>query len=277
MDGMHEADGLEWHYVCRPLANGVGRTAAAHSARRVFKAIRSGFEITSAEFTSARLTVHVSRRALFEAELPGPGNLKDAEPNGNQLGLALLRGARIVADMASIWFGVALLNYWPGEDGSPGSIGRRFFFYHVLLSRCPEGEWLIQKMFRIGSCNVTRAGRRAGPARRGLPISPRHGYDAQPGLSSSHDPNWRRTKRRVAIRLSPIGRWLLGLGPMPHQPTPRRADLLFSPTWNSRLSTSLTPALIAGLSHFAPGRAWGPACLHAASTRDGVPCPGSGL
>jgi len=65
-----------------------------------------------------------------------------------------------------------------------------------------------------------------------------------------------------AVRLSPVGRWLLGLGEAPAAGPPFQRTLLVQPNLEIlAYRQGLTPALIARLAHFAAWKGLGAACL----------------
>src|SRR5438132_7835965 len=65
-----------------------------------------------------------------------------------------------------------------------------------------------------------------------------------------------------SVRLSPIGRWLLGLGPMPVLLSVPSQTLLVQPNLEIvAYRQGLTPRLIKRLSQFAAWKSLGPACL----------------
>jgi hypothetical protein len=138
-----------------------------------------------------------------------------------------------------------------------------FLLFMVLLSRRPEGEWAYPKDVQdwIEQRHPRRMSSWAGSSRSSDKSSPTdmmlslayHLLMIQ--LAKDKNGEW-------VIRLSPIGRWLLGLGPMPHHPTLPGQTLLVQPNLEIvAYRQGLTPALIAGLSHFAAWKSLGAACL----------------
>lgn len=170
------------------------------------------------------------------------------------------------AALASLWAALPHLESWNPLDGwrgqeTPGSPFPSAYLLALLpLTRLPDDGW-------------------ASPAAVGQWVLEHHPYWSAESVRPSRLKNWAPTfllglayQLRLVqaakdaagewlVRLSPLGRWVLGVGDLPARPPSYAKTLTVQPTLEIvAFRQGLTPALIARLGRFAAWKSLGSAC-----------------
>jgi hypothetical protein len=265
--GIHEADGLEWPLRLAALwqmasSDPLRRTQQADFFKRDQDRLQNNALLNSAPadspFGSSGMPFWLAELAL------AMGILHEADSEWRAAELPSTWDQGLLPTLASLWSAMPLLKDWPEEDGLRRPIGASFFLLLIaLLSRCPEGKWINPRLlqdwllqrhprWKGGLAHPSRAVPDLTPADTVLEVA----YQLRM-IQAAKDKNgeW-------LVRLSPIGRWLLGVGLKPNLGTLPGQTLLVQPNLEIvAYRQGLTPSLITGLSHFAAWKSLGAACL----------------
>jgi hypothetical protein len=267
--GVHEADGLEWPLRLAVLWQQMApaplrRTQSGDFFKRDLERLRSDTLLTTppvdqlAELPDGGLfTV-----ALAQAERileTGEGELR-----AGPLPVSWEEG--LPAALASAWASLPLVEAWNPLDGWAGSqsVGHpypsAYLLALLLLAQAPPDAWTHPDDVETWVCahHPYWSGEDLRPSRRrkwvfrfllGLAFSLRLVQAAK-----GKDAEWQ-------VRLSPLGRWVLGLGERPAVTPPVTQTLLVQPNLEIvAYRQALTPGLIARLSKFAAWKTLGAAC-----------------
>ncbi len=261
---VHETDGLEW-----PLRLAVlWQQVAAASLRRT--QVRDLFKRDLDRLRGDPLLGSPPADSL--ADLPDPGLLAVALAVAEGV-LAENDGALRVADfppawtaglrptLVSLWSALPTLEGWNAAAGwqpaaGPGNPYPSAYLLALLfLTTLPDGSWARPEAIEqwIGNHHPFWAGRQRGKEigigsfLLGLAFQLRLVQAAKKG-------GW-------LVRLSPLGRWVLGLGEAPPVPPASAQTLLVQPNLEIlAYRQGLTPELILRLTRFATWKSLGPAC-----------------
>jgi hypothetical protein len=152
------------------------------------------------------------------------------------------------------------LDGWRGGDAPAGNpFPSAYLLALLLLARLPEGAWVapaaVQEWLTLHHpywANEDVRPSRLGPWVETFLLGV--AYHLKLVQAARAGDAWR-------VRLSPTGRWLLGLGPAPDDPPAYRQTLLVQPNLEViAYRQGLTPALIARLTRVARWKALGAAC-----------------
>jgi hypothetical protein len=268
--GPVEADGLEWPLRLAVLWQQVAaaplrRTQQGDFFKRDLERLEQdallnapATEGLAALPSPARLTV-----ALAEAE----GILLDSEGELRAAELPPAWEAGLLPTLESLWAALPLVNSWDALEGwrSPGTVGNPFpsayLLAFLLLARLPEDGW-------------------ARPAEIEAWIHQHHPYWQSEGLRPSRLQSWlpgfllglahqlrfvqaaKSAEGDWVVRLSPLGRGLMGLAEPPALETPFKQTLLVQPNLEIlAYRQGLTPALVGRLTKFAQWQSLGAACI----------------
>lgn len=271
--GVHEADGLEWPLrlaVAWQLvaAGPLRRTQQGDFFKRDLDRLRGDPVLNAAP---ADHLAEMPDAALLAVELAAAlgllreadGELTAAEAPAWDQGLAPL--------LETVWAALPQLDAWHAGSGwlgrqaagNPYPSARLLAF--LLLSRLPADAWAdpdrVERWVlehhpywsasRNGAATQSRDGGAAGLETFLL------GFAYQLGMlqaAKGSNGNW-------LVRLSALGRWLLGVGPQPATPPAYPQTLLVQPNLEIvAYRQGLTPGLIARLSQFAAWKNLGSAC-----------------
>jgi hypothetical protein len=265
--GIHEADGLEFPLRLAALwqmasSEPLRRTQQADFFKRDQDRLQNNALLNS---TAADSPFGSSGMPFWLAELAlALGILHEGDSEWRAAELPSTWNQGLLSTLASLWSAMPLLMNWLQEDGSRGPIGASYvLLLTTLLSRCPEGswtspkdiqDWLLQRhpRWKGGLDYSSRAVRDSSPADTVLGVV----YQLRMIQAVKDE------KGEWLVRLSPIGRWLLGMGPRPNIETLPGQTLLVQPNLEIvAYRQGLTPSLITGLSHFAAWKSLGAACL----------------
>jgi hypothetical protein len=265
-----EADGLEWQLRLAAL----WQLAAASPLRRTqqggfFKRDVERLEQDSLlNAPAAEALAHVPQLthlavALGEIEnilVEADGELRAAE-------LPTAWGSGLAATLESLWAALPLVNSWDPLEGwrTPEAVGNPFpsayLLTFFLLARVPEDGW-------------------ARPADLDGWLWTHHPFWMHEDLRPSRRRSWmpafilglahqlrfvqvaKDNRQEWVVRLSPLGRWLMGLGAAPTLDPIYKQTLLVQPNLEIvAYRQGLTPGLIARLTLFAHWKSLGAACI----------------
>jgi hypothetical protein len=177
--------------------------------------------------------------------------------------------------LSELWAGLSELSCWDGERGwrglnaSPSPGASAGLIALTLLGRLPEKQWLAPQTvgewlgrhhcYWCGSKQETVAEESERPGNQDLTrwaerflLGLAYQLRLVQAAKSTHD--------ELVVRLSPWGRWALGLGSIPEQPAFAKTLLVQPNLEIIAYRQGLTPRLIAGLSRFCTWTALGSAC-----------------
>jgi hypothetical protein len=269
---VHEADGLEWPLRLAALWQ-LAKTASFRRTQQgdLFK--RDLDRLRTDPLLSTPPADHLT-------ELPDPGLLAISLARGEGILLAEQEELRaavlppvwdegLPSTLASLWAHLPLFEVWNPQDGycGPPLAGNpypsAYLLLILLLANLPEDAW-------------------AHPNRLEEWLLEHHPYwggVARPAQGATSSSSWVTTfllglayqfrmlqaakdsTGEWLVRLSPLGRWLLGLAPAPSLAVPCTQTLLVQPNLEVIVyRQALTPGLIARLSRFATWKSFGSAC-----------------
>jgi hypothetical protein len=182
------------------------------------------------------------------------------------------------AAIASLWAGLPLLESWDAAQGwQPGeAVGNPYpsanLLALLLLERLPKGAWARPDAMAHWVVERHPCWRKPESAERGPRSAGKDGALRPPRsairnfllgiayplrlLQATKD-----AEGNPLIRLSPLGRWVLGLGETPPAPAAFPQTLLVQPNLEILVyRQGLTPDLIARLARFAAWKGLGAAC-----------------
>jgi hypothetical protein len=270
--GIHEADGLEWPLRLAALwqladAMPLRRTQQGDLFKRDLDRLR----------TDPLLGTPPADHLI---DLPDPGLLAISLARDEGVVLAEQEEFRagalpagwdegLASTLASAWANLLLLEAWNAQDGYCGATGvgnpypSAYLLLLLLLAKLPEDSWAhpngLEQWLREHH--------------------PYWGVAGSPAPDAARSPGWVTTfllglayQLRIVqaakdsagdwvVRLSPLGRWLLGISPAPAGTIPFAQTLLVQPNLEVIVyRQALTPGLIARLSRFATWKSFGSAC-----------------
>jgi hypothetical protein len=267
--GVYEADGLEWPLRLAALWQQIAnvpprRTQTGEFFKRDLDRLRSDPVLSAPPSDNL-------------AELPDPGLLVIAvgELQGlvtnveGELRAAALPGAweqGLPQTLASLWACLPHLATWNPQAGWNGgvSVGNpypsAYLLAVLLLSRAPKDAWIDPADVEVWIAEnhpYWQADNRRPSQRRSWVPAFLLGLAYQLRLVQAA----KNAHGEWLVRLSPLGRWLLGTGDLPPAPPSFGQALLVQPTLEIVVyRQGLTLALIARLSRFAVWKTLGAAC-----------------
>lgn len=275
---IHEADGLEWPLRLAVLWQHLHDAPLRRTTQGDF------FKRDADRLAQNPLLNAAPAESL--ADLPDPGMLAVAlaevegvvQTDSNELHAANLPEvweSGLEATLASLWAALPRLRTWDvaqgwrGEAVQPGNpYASAYLLALLLLAQVPEERWVdpadIDRWVTQHHPNwSSAAGRLAADAGR-LTTNPRPittfllGLAFQLRLIQAA----RSDGKEWLVRLSPTGRWLLGLAATPLKRASYPQTLMVQPNLEIvAYRQGLTPGLIARLSRFAAWKSLGSACL----------------
>jgi hypothetical protein len=185
--------------------------------------------------------------------------------------------------LAALWANLPLLDGWNPSDGwcGPSLAGNpypsAYLLLLLLLAKLPEDSWahprhleqwlLEHHPYWSGTERQAQPAERETPgAARSAPRAPRRtGWVATFLLGFAYQLRMLQAAKDSTgdwvVRLSPLGRWLLGVSAAPTMAVPFAQTLLVQPNLEIIVyRQALTPSLIARLSRFATWKGFGSAC-----------------
>jgi hypothetical protein len=267
--GVHEADGLEWPLRMAVLwqqvtAAPLRRTQQGDFFKRDLDRLRGDSLLSGPPADNLADLPDTGLLAVALAELEGIVTSGESELRGGTLPAAWDHGVQ--ETLASLWAALPHLDAWDARDGwNPDRAAHKPYpsaYLLVLLSlgRLAEGHWarpadledwlLAHHPYWTGE-SVRPSARRPWVAAFLLGLA----YQLRLVLAA------RDAEGAWHVRLSPLGRWLLGLADAPAAPPPYAQTLLVQPNLELvAYRQGLTPALIGRLSRFATWKGLGAAC-----------------
>jgi hypothetical protein len=263
-----ESDGLDWPLRLAVLWQQVAgaplrQTQQADFFKRDLDRLRSDPLLNAAGMDSPAQVPDTGLLAVCLARLTGLLHATDGEYTAGAFPPCWEEGLQAV--LAAMWSALPRLEDWNVREGwrGSGAGGNPFaaanFLALLLLAALPGEDW-------------------ADPADVGAWIIDRHPYWQGDGVRPSQLRDWATTfllglayplrwvqaARAGAgwvVRLSPLGRWLLGLGEAPPPEPAFKQTLLVQPNLEViAYRQGLTPALIARLARCAAWKSLGAAC-----------------
>jgi hypothetical protein len=272
---VHDADGLEWPLRWSVLwqltsAEPLRRTQQGEFFKRDQDRLRNDSMLNAPLSESFSVTTDL---AFFIAELAVRlGILREAEGEWRATSSPALWDKNLLATLVSIWKALPLMEVFQTGDNPP--IASYFpsvmLLFTVLLSQIPDGEWVSSRDVQDWIEQHHPGFKQTSPTER-LTADQSAGIQRQSPLFSLvltltyHLRMIQAVKDKNetwVVRLTPIGRWLLDLGPEPAHPIPPSQTLLVQPNLEIVVyRQGLTPRLIASLTRFAAWKSLGAACL----------------
>jgi hypothetical protein len=267
---VHEADGLEWllrlavlwqQVVGAPLR----RTQQGGFFKRDFERLQQDALLTGPPAERLADVPDMAFLAIALAEQEGLVEEVEGELRAGALPAAWEKG--LAAALESLWVDLPRLSAWNPLDGWRGGeppagnpFPSAYLLAFLLLARLPEGAWVTPEAVEQW-------------------IVEQHPYWTNESLRPSRQRPWLETfllglayQLRLVqaargeggawrVRLSPAGRWLLGLGEAPALETVHTQTLLVQPNLQIvAYRQGLTSSLIARLTQFAAWENLGAAC-----------------
>jgi len=266
---VHEADGLEWPLRLAAVyqlvsAEPLRRTQQGEFFKRDQDRLRKDPLLAAPPSESISETPDL---AFFIAELAAALGILKEKKEGEWLATEIPAhlDKDLLAALGSIWSTLPLVE--PFQTGDEPHTINHFpsvmLLFMVLLAGLPEGEWAhprdAQKWIEHHHPACTRTAHNSAHTTHHSSLFNLvlalafHLRMIQAAKDKEED--W-------VVRLTPIGRWLLGLGPEPTLPTAPGQTLLVQPNLEIVVyRQGLTPGLIASLSRFGAWKSLGAACL----------------
>jgi Helicase conserved C-terminal domain len=267
-----EADGLDWLLrlaaLWQLLAGGaLRRTQQGSFFKRDLERLTQDARLGA---PPADALAPLPDPALFVAalaELEKIAGASDGEVRAGDLPAVWEEG--LLPALASLYANLFRMETWDAQNGAPEAIvnGRgnpfpsAYLLTLLLLGRLPAGAWTapIDLERWLSANHPYWKGESVRPSQRRSWLAAFLLGLAQPldVVQTTKAPDgdyW--------VRLSPMGRWLLGLGQPPSPPASYPQTVLVQPNLEIvAYRQGLTPALIARLSRFANWKSFGAACL----------------
>jgi hypothetical protein len=268
--GVREADGLEWPLRLAALWQQAGDAPLRRTQQREF------FKRDLDRLRTEALLTAPPADAL--AELPDPGlfivalaetegliEAAEAELRARPLPALWDRGLPDL--LASLWAALPHLDTWDPRQGWRGGqplggnpFPSTYLLALLLLARLPKETWIHPETVADWIAEhhpYWREERRRPP--------PRTGWVPTFLLGVAYPLRLLQASRDVAgdtvVRLSPLGRWILGFDELPPALPSYPQSLLVQPNLEIvAYRQGLTPALIARLTRFAAWKSFGAAC-----------------
>jgi hypothetical protein len=267
---VHEADGLEWLLRLAVLWQQVAaaplrRTQQGGFFKRDLERLQQDALLNAPPADRLADMPDAAFLNIALAELEGMVEDVDGELRAGTLPVAWDKG--MAAALESLWLDLPRLSVWNPLDGwrggeaPPGNpFPSAYLLAFLLLARLPEGGWVRPETVEAW-------------------IFEQHPYWTSESLRPSRQRPWLETfllgvayQLRLVlavrgedevwrVRLSPVGRWLLGLGEAPNLETVHTQTLLVQPNLQIiAYRQGLTSSLIARLTQFAAWENLGAAC-----------------
>jgi hypothetical protein len=265
---VHEADGLEWPLRLAVLwqqvaAGPLRRTQQGDFFKRDLDRLRGDTLLNGPAADSLAEVPDAGLLAIALAGILGIAEERDGELRAAGLPASWDEG--LPAALSSLWSALPRLDAWDPLDGWRGGatsspFPSAYLLTLLLLSRLPDGAWarpadvgdwvLAHHPYWTGeSVRPSRLRDWAGTFLLGLAYQLRWLQAARDG-----EGEW-------VVRLSPLGRWLLGRGEVPPPDVPYPQTLLVQPNLEIiAYRQGLTLPLIAKLARFAAWKSLGAAC-----------------
>jgi hypothetical protein len=265
-----EADGLEWPLrlavIWQQVAAGpLRRTQQGDFFKRDFERLQQDPLLNAAPADRLVEVPDAAFLAIALAELEGMVEEVEGELRARSLPVAWDNGSAAILE--SLWTDLPRLSTWNPIDGwrsSEAQVGNPFpsayLLALLLLARLPEGASITPETIEQW-------------------ITTQHPYWLNESLRPSRQKPWLETfllgvayqlrlvqvmkasEGQWRVRLSPTGRWLLGLGQAPNLETVHTQTLLVQPNLQIiAYRQGLTSSLIARLTQFAAWESLGAAC-----------------
>jgi hypothetical protein len=266
---IYEGDGLEWPLRLAVLwqqvaAAPIRRTQQGDFFKRDLDRLRSDplLNVPAAEGLAELPDAGLLAVSLAQAT----GAIRDSDGELEAAALPAAWEEGLPAALASFWVALPRLEAWDPLDGWRGTqpagnpFPAAYLLALLLLARLPEGAWAAPA--EVGEWILEHHPYWAGDAKRPARL---RDWAATFLLGLGHQLRWVQAARDGAgawvVRLSPLGRWLLGVGELPAaEPVPAQTLLVQPNLEIIAYRQGLTPGLIARLARFAGWKSLGAAC-----------------
>jgi hypothetical protein len=284
-----EADGLDWPLrlavVWQQVAAGpLRRTQQGEFFKRDLDRLRGDPLLNGAPAESIGEIPDAGLLAVELALVEGLVQEKDGEITAAALPAVWDRG--LAATLESLWAAVPCLEAWNAREGwrGAGAAGNpypsAYLLALLLLARLPEAGWACPDVVEQWVLGHHPYWQQSRIEDRGSRIEDRAARGANAGCSAILDPPSsirgfllglayplrllqaaRDRDGSWLVRLSPTGRWLLGLAEEPPAPAAYTQTLLVQPNLEVvAYRQGLTPGLVSRLGQFAAWKSLGAAC-----------------
>lgn len=273
---VHQADGLEWPLRLAVLWQQVAaaplrQTQQGEFFKRDLDRLRHDPLLSGASVDSL---IEIPDLAPLAVALAlAEGLLRDQEGELHAGNFPAVWQASLADTLASLWVAILQMASWNCEQGwCPGqNIGNpypsAYFLSLLLLSQLPDKAWAQpQAVEKAVFANHPYWGAVAGRTKPSKSVSkPTDSVLTRFLLGLAHQLGLvqaaRLAKDTYGVRLSPLGRWVLGFGPLPPGPPPLQQALLVQPNLEIlAYRQGLTPELIVRLGRFATWKGLSTAC-----------------
>jgi hypothetical protein len=266
---VHEADGLEWPLRLAVLWQQLGnaplrRTQGGDFFKRDLDRLRADPILNSAPVDNLSEIPDASLLAIALAQSTGVAELREGEFRAGVLPAEWEGG--LPGTLAALWTALPSLQVWNPRDGwSPSpSAGHpypsAYLLSFLLLAKLPANAWASPTEIErwVVDHHPFWKDEKPRPSRRRSWLSTfLLGFAYQLRLLQAA----KGPKGQWLVRLSPLGRWLLGLVEAPIQSTTFTQTLLVQPNLEIVVyRQGLTLGMIARLSRFASWKSLGAAC-----------------
>jgi hypothetical protein len=274
--GIHEADGLEWPLRTAALwqlllGSPLRRTQQGDFFKRDLDRLRADPLLNSSPADNLKELPDAGLLAVDLAQSEGLVQVEEGELRAGTLPPVWEEG--LLPTLAALWSALLLLETWNPRDGWCGSAGvgnpypSAYLLTLLLLARLPEEGWVRPDDLDEWIHAHHPFWHRDHGGERGRVSAPkqRRGWVATFLLGLAYQLRMLQAAKDAqgewVVRLSPLGRWLLGLAEPPADAPPFPQTLLIQPNLEIVVyRQGLTPALIARLSRFAAWKNLGAAC-----------------
>jgi hypothetical protein len=288
---VHEADGLEWPLRLAVLwqqvtAAPMRRTQQGDFFKRDLDRLRNDPLLNGPAADGLAELPDAGLLAVCLAQATGSVRDSDGELEAALLPAAWEEG--LPAALASFFATLPQLDNWDplagwrGVQPAGNPFRAAYLLALLLLARLPEGAWAApaalgqwveehhpywDRRISIADFRLAEKDLAAVDNRKSKTESRKPNIDwATPFLLGlAHQLRWVQAARDAGgawvVRLSPVGRWLLGLGGLPTAEAPPAPTLLVQPNLEIiAYRQGLTPGLIGRLARFASWKSLGAAC-----------------
>jgi hypothetical protein len=261
--GVHEADGLEWLMRLaivwqQVAASPIRETQQGEFFKRDLDRLRADPLLNAPTAESAGELPDIGLLAVALARCEGILHATEGELRAGLLPGAWQKG--LFPALESLWAALPMVGTWNPAEGWHGGRAANphasaYLLAMLLLARLPASTW-------THPADVDQWVRDHHPYWQGSG-SPCLAHFLL-GLASSLRlvQLARDSEGQWLVRLSAVGRWLLGLGTVPPSPPAFTKTLVVQPNLEIvAYRQGLTPALVAAVSHFAIWKSLGGACI----------------